>query len=252
MTAERYGAGPAQGLALHCMLARGRAWAEVGAALGDRMTLVAPDLPGHGAAPEWDGAVPYGLAALALAEGACPAGPVHLIGHSFGAVTALRLAARAPDRVASLTLIEPVWFYRAMGRPGQVANAVRFEAVRAAVEAGETEAAARLFTERWGGGDGWDAIPERRRASMAARIRLIVAQQAELESDLGLADAGLGALGMPILLMEGASSPAVVGEILDAMAPLWPTARRVRIAGAGHMLPITHPGPVAAEIGALL
>ena len=36
--------------------------------------------------------------------------PIDVIGHSFGATVALRLAVEQPEKVRSLTLIEPVFF----------------------------------------------------------------------------------------------------------------------------------------------
>lgn len=74
--------------------------------LGDEdWQLVVPDRPGHGASPapgrpddaEADGAWVADL----LGDGA------HLVGHSFGGCVALAAAARRPDAVRSLTLIEP-------------------------------------------------------------------------------------------------------------------------------------------------
>jgi lipase len=61
------------------------------------------------------------------ALGLLPEGPVHLIGHSFGATVALRLAIEAPERVASLTLIEPVLFAAAPDGPEKRANAERWD-----------------------------------------------------------------------------------------------------------------------------
>ena len=72
---------------------------------GQGWQLIVPDRPGHGASPapgrpddaEADGAWVADL----LGDGA------HLVGHSFGGCVALAAAARRPDAVRSLTLIEP-------------------------------------------------------------------------------------------------------------------------------------------------
>ena len=75
-------------------------------ALGRRgWSVIVPDRPGHGRSPapgrpddaEIDGAWVSDL----LGEGA------HLVGHSFGGCVALAAAALRPERVRSLTLIEP-------------------------------------------------------------------------------------------------------------------------------------------------
>ena len=67
--------------------------------------LIVPDRPGHGQSPHqgWpDDAEKDGTwVAEMLGDGA------HLVGHSFGGAVALNAAARRPDAVKSLTLIEP-------------------------------------------------------------------------------------------------------------------------------------------------
>lgn len=67
--------------------------------------LVIPDRPGHGRSPTqgWpDDAELDGMwVAALLGDGA------HLVGHSFGGAVALVAAARRPEAVKSLTLIEP-------------------------------------------------------------------------------------------------------------------------------------------------
>ncbi len=49
--AHRFGQGAAQGLALHCGLARGMTLRRLCLALGDSLTVTVPDLPGHGRSP---------------------------------------------------------------------------------------------------------------------------------------------------------------------------------------------------------
>jgi len=234
-------ADPVRALALHCMMARGRAWDGVARALGDAVALSAPDLPGHGDTP-WRGG-DYLSESLAVAEPELTSG-THLIGHSFGGVLALHLAARHPDEVATLTLIEPVLFAAATGH-WRAAHDAAFAPALAAASVGRTEEAARAFHAIWGHG-AWAALPERVRADMAAKMPIIAAQQEVLTGPCALDP--LDAVRAPTLLVEGTESPAVVGEIIDTLAARLPRAGRVGIDGAGHMAPITHPEAVAAVV----
>jgi pimeloyl-ACP methyl ester carboxylesterase len=81
-------------------------WARQ-APLADRWRLSIPDRPGFGRTPiegrtDWERE--GGTLAGALSE------PAHLIGHSYGTMVAMVAAARRPDHVLSLTLIEPPAF----------------------------------------------------------------------------------------------------------------------------------------------
>ncbi len=84
--------------------------------LADRgWQLIVPDRPGHGKSPDPgrpDDAEADGIwVADLLGDGA------HLLGHSFGGCVALSAAARRPEAVKSLTLIEPAMFQFAAGDP---------------------------------------------------------------------------------------------------------------------------------------
>ncbi|CAM5381488.1 alpha/beta hydrolase [Frigidibacter albus] len=57
---------------------------------------------------------------------------------------------------------------------------------------------------------------------------------------------------MPVLLIRGDRSPASIPALMEVLAGRIPGARLEVVAGAGHMLPLTHPGEVAALIGAHL
>lgn len=78
-------------------------------ALGSERTVVALDLPGHGATTKdiGDGS----LASLAEVVAGCieglDLGRVHLVGHSMGGAVALQVAQAAPEKVASLSLLCP-------------------------------------------------------------------------------------------------------------------------------------------------
>jgi pimeloyl-ACP methyl ester carboxylesterase len=81
-------------------------WGPLIAALKNRYTIVAPNLPGAGATPVPDEPLTLeGLAASVLATArAAGAERFHLVGHSVGAAIATAVAARAPEAVASLFL----------------------------------------------------------------------------------------------------------------------------------------------------
>lgn len=84
---------------------------EVMTILGDRLRLLAIDLPGMGASdqhPDGPSIENYAAAAAAvITQAAC--GPVAVCGHHTGGVVAVALAARHPDLVKSLILSSTPW-----------------------------------------------------------------------------------------------------------------------------------------------
>ncbi|MCT4684407.1 MAG: alpha/beta hydrolase [Roseicyclus sp.] len=250
--ARSWGQGGDPALLLHCSLAHSGAWDGVARALSARLRLRAPDLPGHGRGPARDPARDYHDSCTDAVTGHLPDTPCHLVGHSFGATIALRLALDHPGRVASLTLIEPVLFAAAEGRPGWQAHAEAIAPLEDLFARGEVEAATRLFLSVWGGGVPLDAMPEAQRRYMIERIWVVLASHPALHDDHARLLPRLGQIACPVQLVEGADSPPVVAEIQTALGAALPGHRRVVVEGAGHMVPITHPGPVAAAIAGLL
>ncbi|MDG3042107.1 alpha/beta fold hydrolase [Roseicyclus marinus] len=250
--ARHWGQGGEPALLLHCSLAHSGAWDGMARALADRLTLTAPDLVGHGRGPAPDPARDYHDQATEAALAHLPDHPTHLIGHSFGATVALRLALDHPDRVASLTLIEPVLFAAARGGPGWAAHVAGMAGVGLRLDAGDAQGATRDFLAQWGGGVPLDAMPKTQQAYMIDRIWVVPASSPALEDDSARLLPRLGQLACPVLLIEGAASPPVIAEIQSGLAAAIPQARRAIIPGAGHMVPITHAGPVAQEIRHLL
>lgn len=239
---------------LHCSLAHAGAWSNLADQLPDRQ-LIAPDQAGHGRQPMWDGVQDlHGQTcqdALELAPER-----FDLVGHSFGATVALRIALRHPGRVRSLTLIEPPLFAaaRQAGDPRFALYHARHRAMDGLVHGGQRQAALEQFHGDWGNGAALADLPLRVVDYMRERIHLITAQSAVLMEDAAglLAPGGLEKLTMPVMLMEGAMSPDIVGAIHDALAARMPAARRVAVVGAGHMLPITHPAEVARALRPML
>ena len=251
----RLGEGPARALLIHPMLAHAGAWKALAGALGPDFGGLAPDLPGHGRSADWDGQGDYhdlatqiGQALMARCER-----PALLIGHSFGATVALRMALERPGDVRALVLVEPVLF-AALGGEDYAQAAEEQAGFAALAAAGGAEAAARAFVERWGTGSRWEDLPPEQREAAAARMHLIRASAPALYDDSAglLAGTRLEALHRPVLLLGGERSPPQIAAILEALKARLPDARIARVPAAGHMLPITHPEGCAARIGAFL
>lgn len=252
---RHFGHGPRKALAIHCTLAHAGAWSGVAEALSDDLTITAYDLPSHGRSSDWTPdrdqhrmATDMGLALLNE--------PMDLIGHSYGATVAMRMAIEAPERVRSLTMIEPVYFVVAEADvPGcSERNKETIMAMSALIEAGDKDAAARVFSEQWGNGAAWDDIPERARRYMADRIHFVPGGGSFLHADPDgvISQRKLEKLPMPVLVMQGQLAPEIIDTTNAAIARRVPNARRATIAGAGHMAPISHPQAVADELRKLL
>lgn len=228
------------------MMGSGRAFDPMARRLGGRVDLTAFDLPSHGRSGAWQPAdgEDYHTTVTRMAEGLLGEGPVDLIGHSIGATVALRLAVAAPGRVRSLTLIEPVLF--AASRSGHSLD----DELAALAAAGKIEAAARLFLGIWGAPGGFEALPRSLQQAAVELMPLVLETDAALSADVHgiLRPGGLEAVRAPSLLIAGADSPAVVGEIFDTLAARLPDARRATVPGAGHMAPVTHPAEVSALV----
>ncbi|SMO63833.1 alpha/beta fold hydrolase [Paracoccus laeviglucosivorans] len=230
-------------LALHCAMGNGSYWRPIAADLADLVQVTAPDMPGHGKSPDWDGAVDYHTAVTREAA-ALIQRPLDLIGHSIGATVALRIAVAAPEAVRSLTLIEPVLFAAAKD-PDADAD---MEEIRTLAETDPAEAT-RQFLSVWGGLD-WASQTEAGRSRLIRQIALVNAGNMALVHDSAniLRDGGLEGIDAPVLLVMGGNSPPVIPAIADALAARLQDVGRATVPGAGHMLPITHPKQVAELI----
>lgn len=246
-----FGMGPRQALAIHCSLAHSGAWGPLSRHISGLLTLTAFDLPGHGRSGPWDGRGEVQAVSTAIAADFLD-GPADVIGHSFGATVALRLAVERPDLVRSLVLVEPV-FFAVAAKDNPVAFAAHLEVMAeyaAALEAGDNCAAARAFSVIWGDGTPWDDLPEVQRKALAEGVPIVKSADSALFDDVGemLAPGVLEAVTQPVLLIEGSRSPAIIPVINAGLAARLPNATRAVILGARHMAPITHAAQVAAEV----
>jgi pimeloyl-ACP methyl ester carboxylesterase len=212
------------------------------------------DLWGHGNQARWRGTGPLSLAEEAAAiHAACPDGaPFHLVGHSYGGGVALRFALGNPERLRSLTLIEPSSFHilrAAEGSDGHLLDEIRAiaGAVNRGVICGDYDGGMQTFIDYWGGPGSWESLPGDRKAQFAQLAVYVAHHFWSLIEEKTLLEA-YAAIDVPTLIVCGTRSPAPSRAITRILAETLPRARHRTIRNAGHMSPITHP----AEVNALV
>jgi len=225
--------------------------------MSDRYRVVAPDLYGCGKSPAWPGDRELLLDdEIALIEPALhSATRIHLVGHSYGGLIALRFATRNPGRVASLVVYEPTCFFVMADIPGFEAAHEEIMGVREdtsrLVEAGDLEGSARRFLEYWVGPDAWSKTSEAVRATVADVMRKVTFEWPNAFENAFPAD-DLRALAMPTLLLTGSASTLAGRSVVRALRDYLPHAETVEIPDLGHMGPVTHPQPVNRAIAEFL
>ncbi|WP_331251786.1 alpha/beta hydrolase [Ruegeria lacuscaerulensis] len=247
------GQGERKVLALHCTIAHSGAWAGLVGVLGDDATFIAPDMPSHGKSPDWNeqGDLFDLLTELTVEQ---LTEPMDVIGHSFGAMIALRLAMEHPDLVRSAVLIEPVFFAVAkQDAPDLLAqHDQEAQPYAKALADGDMELAARLFNRMWSTDDSprWPDLPERTRAAMTRGVHLVPAVKDDLFEDKKglLAPDMMSRANMPILLVNGSRTHPAMPAICEGLQQRLPNASGCVIEGAGHMAPITHARDMARVI----
>ena len=255
VASRRCGHGPRAVLAIHCTIAHAGAWRGVARLMEEETTLTAFDMLSHGRSPDWDESGDFQDRITEIGADFLT-GRMDVVGHSFGATVALRLAVAYPERIRSLTLIEPVYFAVARQDAPQLVADHDADArdYIAALAARNDALGARLFNRMWSdGGPRWPDLPESKRAAMIRGIHVIPFCNPALYDDRpGMLKPGvLARVTAPAVLLRGSRTHPVIAAINEGLARRLPDARSHVIDGAGHMVPITHPEATAAHLRAL-
>ncbi|HET6828337.1 MAG TPA: alpha/beta fold hydrolase [Ramlibacter sp.] len=244
---------------LHCSGATGAQWHPLIESLSTQCLVLAPDLDGHGGTAPWPGLRAYSLADEAALVGALVDTldePAHIVGHSYGAATALHLARARAGQLRSLTLIEPVAFHLLRGGDdGDTLALNEFAAVGHAMQqarrGGDPEGALGHFVDYWHGPGTWASMGPDKRAAMLSGPPVLDLQFPALISDPArLAD--FSRMDAPTLLVQGTRTTLAARRLCQRLAQAWPLARVELVGGAGHMSPLTHRDQVNALVTAHL
>ena len=256
----RRGTGP-DVLFLHGALTTHHDWltGPAGAAAGAaRATLI--DRPGHGLSrrPRFVGTPRDQADQIAAGLDRLGLGAATLVGHSFGALVALALAERHPERVAALVLVAPLVFPeprllehgllapRSMPLIGPLLS-------RIGRHSGFDRAALEWLQEQMFSPD---PVPAQWRQDFPYERVLdpdhLVLEGEDSASILPLSPAGtidLRAVQAPVHILTG-TSDRIVEQARQgkALARLLPNAPLTEIEGAGHMLHHSHPDLVLRAV----
>jgi pimeloyl-ACP methyl ester carboxylesterase len=218
---EQIGDGSPAALGLHGW---GRDRTDLGTALSG-MDAVLVDLPGFGASP----APPEAWGAQGYAEGMLPlleefAGPVVVLGHSFGGRVAVCLAAAHPERVRALVLTGvPLLRPSGARRP-----AMKYRAIRSLHRAGLVSLA-RLERARFRYGS-----RDYRAASGVMRHVLVRAVNESYERELDV-------IRCPVELVWGQDDSEAPLAVAKRAAEMIPTARLTILPGKDHFTALRDP-----------
>jgi pimeloyl-ACP methyl ester carboxylesterase len=197
---QRLGQGPRTAVFVHGLVMDNLSswYFTVATQLGGWGEAILFDLRGHGRSQRPAQGYSLGdfdsdlLAVAALA----PAGsPVHLIGNSFGGLLALAFAAKHPERVASLALVDPL-----LGRPGWGKRM----AETLGLKGGERDRRIEQDFRNWLG-----RHSDRRRTRLAETAQALIEETtliADLRAGAPLAEEALQKLSCPVLALFGEKS----------------------------------------------
>lgn len=221
--------------------------------LARRFVVAAPDLVGYGGSD----ALPRGervthaddvAAVRAVAEALDM--PVHLVGHSYGAVVAAKLALAEPARVKSVVLLEPVLFSALAASDDEPSRAER-----AALETdrfrdpatGGNAAWLEAFVDYWSGPGTFASMTDVQRRA-AERVGWKTFQEVMDVSTDAAPFSAYAALPRPVTLGRGERTTVSARRIVEHLKVELPDAALRVIAGAAHMAPLTHKDAVLALI----
>jgi pimeloyl-ACP methyl ester carboxylesterase len=242
---------------LHSSLASKSQWTALAERLAPRFRVIAFDLHGYGDNPLPAPASTFTvddevrLVRARLDNLVEPSERFHLVGHSYGALVAMRFAQLRSSRVVSMSLYEPVAFRMLDDDDPDLLSVRRMaEDVSRLVAGGRNQAAAQAFADFWSGNGYYESLPLPTRYAIARRVAKVPLDfQAAMRWRAQASD--LQDLAVPSQMLVGTKGPALTRRIGARLAVALGDCR-LRSCDAGHMGPITDASSVNPWIEAFI
>ncbi|RMF11126.1 MAG: alpha/beta hydrolase, partial [Candidatus Neomarinimicrobiota bacterium] len=179
---------------------------------------------------------------------------VHWVGHDIGGGILQRLAVLHPERIRSLTLINPIGFDY---WPVQPIKSLQAPVIRQLLM-GALDTSLYTFIIRRGFFDSNlltdDLMEKFRQPLLTAEGRKAFLHFAQCLDNQELMDIAprLPEYTKPALLIRGDADVYLTATIIDRLHDCWPQSRLIRIVDGGHFLPLEKPEIIAKGIGELM
>lgn len=240
---------------LHALLGDRPSMAPLRERLESSARVVSPDARGHGGSTALtDRTVSMTDLAndvIAVLDTERVSGPIHIVGHGMGAITALELAHWRPDLIASLALIEPDALTILDGEVDEAVVEVREaartgqrEASDAAYKGLADKALDQYLDRRWG--EGWrDRLTKIRLASVRRSVQAI-SPSLDALGRFRILPEHLEDTSFPALIVTGEDTPEAERLIADRLASWIPNSEHRTVPSLPGGAPFTS-GDTAAD-----
>ncbi|MFT4039877.1 MAG: alpha/beta fold hydrolase [Thermomicrobiales bacterium] len=209
-------------------------FAKAASEIGDGYRLLLLDRPGFAAGAEHPSRYTFAddAAAMLVEVSRLGAADFHLVGHSYGGLVAIEMTRQAPERVRSLTLIEPpvLALLDDDAARAMIRRVVELQAAHRDDDLDATTAAffamidAAHVPERLRGTPEWDAL-----LPYAARFA-----RNEPPGDFPLATFEALPADLPVTVFSGGRSHRALRGVAELLAGRPQVRRYVHVPGAGH------------------
>jgi pimeloyl-ACP methyl ester carboxylesterase len=246
ISSESYGEGRAL-VIVSGALSGARLWMNLAQLLAPKHTAYVLDRRGRGKSGDSPAYAPEREVEDVLAVLRAIPGPIDLLGHSSGAILALQVAARQPDKLARLIAYEPPVFFDEADR---IASDLP-ERLDALLAAGHREAAVETFLRE---GPRASEVELRSMKSgpswslLVSALGHTVPYDARIQRSFSGEAAELLGVQIPTLMLLGAASPARMRVGAETIAARLPNARIVELEGQQHMAMLQAPAAFAAAV----